>query len=69
MAFCIIFFGDLIHYNKNFDKMLPEKVSIDYYKMKYKSNSKFLLRQQTACNISAQQLNNKHHHRFAAAEH
>lgn len=53
MAFCIIFFSDLISYNKNFDKMLPEKVNIDYSKMKYKFSSKFLLRQQTACNISA----------------
>lgn len=44
MAFCIIFFSDLISYN-NFDKMLPEKVNIDYSKMKYKFSSKFLLRQ------------------------
>lgn len=45
MAFSIISFSDLISYNKNFDKMLPEKVNINYSTMKYIFNSKFLLRQ------------------------
>jgi len=44
--------------------MLPKKVNKNYFNTKYKFNSKFLVRQQNACNISARQINSKHERKF-----